>query len=77
MSDAEDKPVKTNLNEPEVIYNSTRHFIAFSSFEEENEAQYSMWRKMTPEQRLEQHLRLSSVVFANYPKYNGNRLIFD
>jgi hypothetical protein len=77
MSDAGDKPVQTDLNEPEVIYTSASRFSAFSSFEKENESQYLEWRKMNPEQRLEQHLRLSLVVFANYPKYNGNRLIFD
>jgi hypothetical protein len=77
MSDTGDEMGKANLNEPEVIYTSVRRFAAFSSFEEENEAQYLLWRKMTPTQRLEQHLRLSLVVFANYPKYNGNRLTFD
>lgn len=77
MSDAEDEMGKANLNEPEVIYTAVRRFTAFSSFEEENEAQYLHWKKMTPEQRLEEHRQMSLIVFAGQKKYNGNRLTFD
>jgi hypothetical protein len=68
---------KSKLSEPEVSYGNMNRMIAFTSFEEENEAQYQHWKSMTPEQRLEEHRKLSLIVFADMRKYDSNRLIFD
>ena len=62
------------LREPEVPYRKMRLRV-FSSFEEEAEANYEFYRKLTPLQRLEIHFELSSRLFSKI-KNSSKRFTF-
>ena len=68
-----EKTNKSNLDDGKTKIS----FHAYTSFEEENQAQYQRWRAMTPEQRLEEHRILSLIIFGDNEKYIETRLTFE
>lgn len=70
-----DKP-KDKVGEPDVPYGQER-LTFFSSFDEERKADLAYWKSLSPIERMEEHRKLSLVVFSGFKKYTGNRLTFD